>query len=144
MSAGSGTEVHIAAVTFMEERKLSVHWITIVPDFAVDNNLQNPLQLIVMDSLIALAASLVTAFQLVPQTLEALKDKDIGHLSKGSFVMICFSTFLWILHGSSIRDPAIIFANVVMFSCSATILALMIRKGKKSAYRRPATIRKRR
>jgi ethanolamine utilization cobalamin adenosyltransferase len=42
--AGSGTEVHISAVTFMEERKLSVHWITIVPDFAVDNNSQNPLQ----------------------------------------------------------------------------------------------------
>jgi uncharacterized protein with PQ loop repeat len=96
-----------------------------------------------MDSLIALAASLVTAFQLVPQTLEALKDKDIGHLSKGSFVMICVSTFLWILHGSSIRDPAIIFANVVMFSCAATILAIMIRKGKKSS-RRTAPIRKRR
>lgn len=97
-----------------------------------------------MDTFIALAASLVTAFQLVPQTLEALHDKDIGHLSRGSFVMICISNFLWILHGSSTRDAAVIFANVVMFACSATILAIMIRKGKKSSSRKHAPVRRRR
>ena len=97
-----------------------------------------------MESLIALSASLITAFSLVPQTLEALREKDMSHLSRGSFVMISFASFLWILHGSNARDPAIIFANVVVFGCAATILTLMVRKGKKSSSSRRALLRKRR
>lgn len=97
-----------------------------------------------MESLIALGASLITAFSLIPQTLEAVRDRDMSHLSKGSFFMISVASFLWILHGSNARDPAIIFANVIVFGCAATILTLMLRKGKKSSSRRSMPIRKRR
>lgn len=97
-----------------------------------------------MESFIALLACLLTAGSLVPQTLEAIHDRDVTHLSKGSFVMICISSFLWILHGSNTRDAAIIFANVVVFGCAATILVLMMRKGKKTSVKRHAPIRRRR
>ena len=90
---------------------------------------------------VAALAVLLTSLQLIPQTMQAIKDKDLRHLSASTFMMMCISSFLWILHGANIRDSAIIFANIVVFSCAITILYMKFSKagggggGGEKAYR---------
>lgn len=78
---------------------------------------------------VAAFAVILTAIQLIPQTMEAIQDRDLRHLSSSTFIMMSLSSFLWILHGANIRDSAIIFANIVVFSCAVTILYMKFHKG---------------
>ena len=84
-----------------------------------------------MESIIAISAAVLTSIQLIPQTLEAIKDKDLSHISKGTFQMTTVSAFLWILHGLNLKDYAIIFANIIIFCCALIILIMKEKKRKK-------------
>jgi MtN3 and saliva related transmembrane protein len=84
-----------------------------------------------MESIIAISAAVLTSIQLIPQTLEAIKDKDLSHISKATFQMTCVSAFLWILHGFNLSDYAIIFANIIIFCCALIILIMKEKKRKK-------------
>lgn len=81
-----------------------------------------------IESAIAAAASILTAVQLVPQTLKVIHAKNRRNISKTSFGMITVSSLLWLVHGLNRMDPAIIFANIVTFCCASTVLYLRLRK----------------
>lgn len=76
----------------------------------------------ILESGIAFAASLLTATQLVPQTIKVVKTKNHKSISKTTFGMITVSSLLWIVHGINQMDWAIIFANIVTFLCAGTII----------------------
>ena len=77
-------------------------------------------------TLIALIASVLTAIQLLPQTLRAIRTRDLKSISLITFFTISFTAFLWVLHGVHNKDNAIIFANTITFLCAITITSLKL------------------
>ena len=75
---------------------------------------------------IATVASVLTAVQLIPQTLKAIKTRELKSISLITFATISFTAFLWVLHGVHNKDNAIIFANTITFLCAITITSLKL------------------
>jgi MtN3 and saliva related transmembrane protein len=62
---------------------------------------------------VGLTAASLTMFGFVPQVIKMLRTKFVRDLSFVMLVQIIIGVFLWVLYGIHIRDPIVIFANVV-------------------------------
>ena len=62
---------------------------------------------------VGLIAASLTMFGFVPQVIKMLRTKFVRDLSFVMLVQIIIGVFLWVLYGIHIRDPIVIFANVV-------------------------------
>lgn len=78
--------------------------------------------------IVAGLASLLTAVQLIPQTIRAIRAKNLKSISLTTFSLTSLTAFLWILYGAHIHDVAIIFANTITFVCAITIVLLKIKR----------------
>ncbi|MGH7203824.1 MAG: SemiSWEET family sugar transporter [Candidatus Levyibacteriota bacterium] len=78
--------------------------------------------------LIAGIASFLTALQLIPQTITALRTKNLKGISLATFSLTSINAFLWVLYGIHLKDVAIIFANAIAFICAVTIVSLKLKK----------------
>jgi len=70
--------------------------------------------------LIGSSAALLTMFGFVPQVIKMFRTKIVRDLSFGMLVQFSMGVSLWMLYGIHLRDPIIIFANVV------TLIVLLI------------------
>ena len=78
--------------------------------------------------LIAGTASLLTALQLIPQALKAIKSKNLKGVSQTTFLIVSITAFLWMLYGIHLHDIPIIFANVITFICAFTITLVKLKE----------------
>ncbi|MGI8420212.1 MAG: SemiSWEET family sugar transporter [Candidatus Levyibacteriota bacterium] len=78
--------------------------------------------------LISGIASFLTALQLLPQTIKALRTKNLKGVSLATFSLTSINAFLWVLYGFHLHDVAIIFANFIAFLFAITIVSLKLKK----------------
>ncbi|MCX7996568.1 MAG: SemiSWEET family transporter [Patescibacteria group bacterium] len=84
-----------------------------------------------IETSVAIVASVLTAFQLIPQTIKIVREKNSKGISRTTFRMITLSSSLWLIHGVNRLDFAIIFANSITFICAVTVLSLHSKNKKK-------------
>ena len=72
--------------------------------------------------MIGLIAASLTTLGFVPQVVKVLKTKDIESISLGMYSMSVTGMLLWLAHGISISDIALIAANSISATLAGTIL----------------------
>lgn len=75
---------------------------------------------------LSIVASVLTAFQLVPQTVKTVKTKNFSGVSLPTFSMILTTSALWLAYGIHLQDVAIIFANVLSLLCAMVIIGMKL------------------
>ena len=80
---------------------------------------------------IAFLASILTAFQLIPQTIKTVQSKDLTGVSLLAFSIISLSALLWLFYGLHLNNTALIFANSISLICAAIIVLLKLKRMKK-------------
>lgn len=77
--------------------------------------------------MIGFIAAVLTTFGLVPQVIQVVRTKDTKAISLGMYLMTVAGMSLWLIHGISIGDSALIVANSISVTLSAIILFYKIR-----------------
>ncbi|SER98278.1 SemiSWEET transporter [Streptococcus gallolyticus] len=72
--------------------------------------------------MIGLIAASLTTLGFVPQVVKVLKTKDTESISLGVYSMSVTGMLLWLAHGISISDIALIAANSISATLAGTIL----------------------
>lgn len=72
-------------------------------------------------------AAFLTTFSFVPQVIKVLKSKDTSSISLVMYSMSVTGIFLWMVHGFSIGDMPLMYANAVTFILAVIILACKIK-----------------
>ena len=80
-----------------------------------------------MFKLIGLAAATLTMFSFVPQVVKMYKTRHASDVSLVMLVQMSLGVALWAVYGVSVRDPIIIFANVITLSTLLAALFLYFR-----------------
>jgi MtN3 and saliva related transmembrane protein len=82
-----------------------------------------------MWNLIAALAAVLSAVQLIPQARNAIQADELKGISLTTFLIISFTTLLWMLYGIHLEDIAIIAANGIACLCALTVSLMKIRNG---------------
>lgn len=77
---------------------------------------------------IAFLASVLTAFQLIPQTIKSVQSKDLNGVSLLAFSIISLTALLWLLYGLHLNNTAIIFANSISLICAVIIVFMKLKR----------------
>lgn len=70
--------------------------------------------------------SLFDNFWFLPQMIKVLKTKDVESISLGMYTMSVSGMALWLAHGISVSDPALIVANTISVALAGIILICKI------------------
>ena len=76
--------------------------------------------------MIGLIAASLTTLGFVPQLIKVIKTKDTESISLGMYSMSVTGMLLWLAHGISISDVALIAANSISGALAGTILLCKI------------------
>ena len=77
-------------------------------------------------TLVGVAASVLTAFSLLPQLIKIIKEKKADDVSLGMLLILLAGLSLWIIYGFMIEDKIIIFSNIFSVVINVFVLALTI------------------
>ena len=77
-------------------------------------------------TLVGVAASVLTAFSLLPQLIKIIKEKKADDVSLGSLLILLAGLSLWIVYGFMIEDKIIIFSNIFSVVINVSVLILTI------------------
>lgn len=77
---------------------------------------------------IAFSASVLTAFQLIPQTIKTVQSKDLTGVSLLAFSIISLTALLWLLYGLHLNNTALIFANSISLICAVVIVIMKLKR----------------
>lgn len=102
---------------------------TAATDIVAQASTLNPSLNVSMWNLIAALAAVLSAVQLIPQARNAIKADELKGISLTTFLIISFTTMLWMLYGIHLEDIAIIVANGIACLCALTISLMKIRSG---------------
>ena len=102
---------------------------TAATDVVAQASTLNPGLNVSMWNIIAALAAVLSAVQLIPQARNAIKADELKGISLTSFLIISFTTMLWMLYGIHLEDFAIIVANVIACLCALTVSLMKIRSG---------------
>jgi len=89
----------------------------------------NPGLNVFMWNIIAALAAGLSAVQLIPLARKAIKADELKSISLTTFLIISFTTLLWMLYGIHLEDIAIIGANGIACLCALTVSLMKIRSG---------------
>lgn len=76
--------------------------------------------------MIGFIAASLTTLGFVPQVIKVLKTKDTESISLGMYTMSVTGMLLWLIHGISIGDLALIIANAISATLAGIILVSKI------------------
>lgn len=76
---------------------------------------------------LGLAAGTLTTASFVPQLVKVWRTKSAEDISMGMFATFCAGVALWLIYGITVRDVALIAANVVTLLLALAIVVLKIR-----------------
>ena len=77
-------------------------------------------------TLVGVAASVLTAFSLLPQLIKIIKEKKADDVSLGMLLILLAGLSLWIVYGFMIEDKIIIFSNIFSVVINVSVLILTI------------------
>ena len=77
-------------------------------------------------TLVGVAASVLTAFSLLPQLIKIIKEKKADDVSLGMLLILLAGLSLWIIYGFMIEDKIIIFSNIFSVVINVFVLVLTI------------------
>jgi MtN3 and saliva related transmembrane protein len=72
--------------------------------------------------IIGYLAALLTTLSFLPQALRVIQTKRTRDISRNMYILLCLGILLWLLYGIIKKDFPIIFANLITFLFSITIL----------------------
>ena len=76
--------------------------------------------------MIGYIAACLTTFGFLTQMIKVLKTKDVESISLGMYTMSVSGMALWLAHGISVSDPALIVANSISVALAGIILICKI------------------
>ena len=85
----------------------------------------SPLQIELLGGL----AALLTTLCWLPQTIRAIRHRDVASLSLFTFVVFSGGIFLWLVYGIFIGSWPVILANVFTLGLNLTIVVQKLRHG---------------
>mgnify|MGYP001766718178 CR=1 FL=1 len=85
----------------------------------------SPLQI----ELLGGVAALLTTLCWLPQTLRAIRDRDVASLSLATFAVFSAGIFLWLIYGLLIGSWPVILANVFTLALNLAIVVQKLRHG---------------
>ena len=77
-------------------------------------------------TLVGVAASVLTAFSLLPQLIKIIKEKKADDVSLGMLLILLAGLSLWIIYGFMIENKIIIFSNIFSVVVNVSVLVLTI------------------
>ena len=77
-------------------------------------------------TLVGVAASVLTAFSLLPQLIKIIKEKKADDVSLGMLLILLAGLSLWIIYGFMIENKIIIFSNIFSVVINVSVLVLTI------------------
>lgn len=77
-------------------------------------------------TLVGVAASVLTAFSLLPQLIKIIKEKKADDVSLGMLLILLAGLSLWIVYGFMIENKIIIFSNIFSVVINVSVLVLTI------------------
>jgi MtN3 and saliva related transmembrane protein len=113
----------------MGVRAIQNYFDTAATDVVAQASTLNPGLNVSMWNLIAALAAVLSAVQLIPQVRNAIKADELKGISLTTFLIISFTTLLWMLYGIHLEDIAIIVANGIACLCALTVSFMKIRSG---------------
>jgi MtN3 and saliva related transmembrane protein len=108
---------------------MQTYFDTAATDLVAQASTLNPGLNVSMWNLIAALAAVLSAVQLIPQVRNAIKADELKGISLTTFLVISFTTILWMLYGIHLEDTAIIVANGIACLCALTVSLMKIRSG---------------
>jgi MtN3 and saliva related transmembrane protein len=80
-----------------------------------------------ISQVLGIVAAIMTTTAFVPQAVQIIRTKSTQDISLGMYIILTTGILFWLIYGILIRQPPIIFANLVGFSLTFTILILKIK-----------------
>ena len=77
--------------------------------------------------LVGSAAAALTTFGFVPQVLKIWRTKSVRDISPVTFLQFAAGVSLWAVYGVHLRDPIVLYANLIALSILITGLLLYFR-----------------
>jgi MtN3 and saliva related transmembrane protein len=77
--------------------------------------------------IIGIAAGLLTLGTYVPQAIKTIRSKQTKDLSRGTYILLVTSAFLWVVYGLGQSAPSIWVTNGVVGILGVLILVLKIK-----------------
>ena len=73
-------------------------------------------------TLIGATAATLTMFSFIPQIARSLRTKSVKDVSPVTLFQLSTGVFLWMVYGIALRDPIIIFANLITLITLAVLI----------------------
>jgi len=77
--------------------------------------------------ILGIIAAIMTTTAFVPQAIKIIRTKSTQDISLGMYVILTTGILFWLIYGILIKQPPIIFANIVGFTLTFIILVLKIK-----------------
>jgi MtN3 and saliva related transmembrane protein len=79
--------------------------------------------------ILGIVASIVGITSILPQMIKVISTRKTRDLSLWMWVLVCISTFAWLIHGIIYLSPAIILSNSIILPTSLVITIYKIKFG---------------
>ncbi len=78
-------------------------------------------------TIIGFGAAILTTVAFLPQVIKTWKDKHAKDISLGMYLIFVTGVLLWLIYGILLKNPPMIFANIVTLILASTVLILKIK-----------------
>lgn len=77
--------------------------------------------------LIGFGAAILTTIAFLPQVIKTWKEKHAKDISLGMYLIFIAGVILWLVYGIMLKNPPMIFANIVTLILAGTVLILKLK-----------------
>lgn len=75
-----------------------------------------------METVIGIAAGILTSISMLPQLIKILKEKDVANISPYMISILLTGVALWVVYGLMLKEWPIILSNAFSVFVNATLL----------------------
>ncbi|PRD48375.1 SemiSWEET transporter [Sphingobacterium haloxyli] len=79
-----------------------------------------------METIIGIAAGILTSISMLPQLIKVIKEKDVENLSPYMIAILLTGVSLWVVYGVMLLEWPIILSNAFSVLVNATLLACYV------------------
>lgn len=78
-------------------------------------------------TVIGFGAAILTTIAFLPQVIKTWKEKETKDISLVMYVIFVLGVALWLTYGIYLKNPPMIFANIITIILASTVLILKLK-----------------
>lgn len=78
-------------------------------------------------TVIGFGAAILTTIAFLPQVIKTWKEKETKDISLVMYVIFVLGVALWLTYGILLKNPPMIFANIITIILASTVLILKLK-----------------